>query len=1667
MADGTAGTVDGWDGALRARYDRAGVLGRGAYGVVYRAACRGTGDAVAVKVVPNAGEEAAAEAAVVQGLPPHPHVVAVREAFVGGCGTAYCIVMECCGAGSLERWMEATRDVRTLEDALTALAQLAAAVEHLHRHGVVHRDVKPANAYFLPQGLLKLGDFGVACKTGPAPAAHRPHPTASVISTFIQSTKRGEAAATEDGGAMQCCGTPHYMSPEACEGAADAPSSDVWALGVILYEMVSEGGALPFPGAHLMAVVGGILYNEPPPLPSYMDGGVKALVAGLLEKDTTLRLCAAGVLNDPSLAAVRKALAAQPPDGVSGAPLLSVLPTAGEDMVATTTTTTSAPASPTVLNGRRAGQDRSSPPPSPGQRRSRSEGGGARVNTRAASLQHLLNRCSGAAPPPPPAGRPRPSPGASAASVATSLQEQHNEFRREARRNYERLQAAALDEPLVGSAAPAAASTAASLRTQQHSDFRRDAQRNYERLQAAAAEPLKGSIAPAPPAATAAASTASLQDQHNEFRREARRNYERLQAALAEERAAAAKPPLAPEAIAQLQMVQQGGSAAGSAGHGFHLEQRREARRNYERLKAACEEEPLKAPPPPVPTASKWTRQQGQPMGALPEVPHSPDNEERPARAAAQQHEHQQQQQTFIPSAKATALQDLLARFAKSGAGAPPRPPCAASTVSESEASRTPASPAAPNGSTGFSVSYDSQYPTSEQCPTSERAASLTSPCTVSTETAPAPATATCSTVPTGSVPSALSMSGATPCRQVHASPSHRNPSDAGWGAELPAAPLSASAATVPALCSPLTDASPRTGSVTYRTEAAVMGASSSEPLREGDATVPFSPAGTGTVADASLSASTNSSATPDARAPVVGAVSAKAQALQDLLNECTPPPPPPPADASAAALPEAASSEASPRAAPISHSAGSRVGSTAAATSTTGSARTPSTETLTKGGVPGAETTTTAPSFASASAATVPALCSPLTDASPRTGSVTYRSGAALGASSSERLREGDATVPTSPGCSPADEILSGSAASHGSEDARAPIVGAVSTKAQALQGLLNECTPPPPPPPADASAAVSPAEASPSEASPRAASGSFQAVGHERTSSTAPASPARAPVATSAADASPLVSGAESVPASHALSEAGPKDAARPPAVSAKAQALQDLLNKCTSSSLSPSASALATSAGPALASGRPPAASRRWSGAGLSATAATSALPFTIASTAAGTAQREGASVLSFSIASSLPGSGGANGAASPTLASTAPVPLDGTTRTVAVDTPGSGTHALGSTLQGTVSTASAASGAGTDAEAPGVQDAPPPYDSGRGLGGSPAASPVQAERREAFPGTAPSPPPAPASPPAHSEAVNGGSEPAARAVSTKAQALQDLLNKCTPPPPAAELPQEERAAPAPALTEAPAAGGVASPSPDLTGPVVQQAPLAKDDFLAQYNALRREARENYAKLKAAMAESDPAEGAAVAAPPAAAKPAAAPAAPANEAPCAAEVERNVRTGALRWSISFTNNDAGRGSGRSTAAEAALVEEGTEEAVSREDSAAADGDVGGEAGDAGSEGPCPADAGCAAPPPPSAPPANLRPQPAWKDLDTSPRNQSAGTPPLHDCELCTAAPPRRAQVHCAECEQYMCRKCSASLHAFRGFTHHHIAALHVDGAEGAGGCGCCVLM
>jgi eukaryotic-like serine/threonine-protein kinase len=239
------------------RYEIVAELGKGAMGTVYKAVDPLLNRTVALKTIsvsPNDPEMADykarlfQEAKAVGGLN-HPNIVTVYD--VGDSGDVPYLAMEFLQGKELAKVMSHGAPL-PVEYALEVTLQVAEGLSYAHDHGVLHRDIKPANIMIVHDRLVKIADFGIA---------------------------RMRSAQRTDGPAA--LGSPRYMSPEQVLGKRADHRSDVFSLGVVLYEMLT--GTSPFAGADLNAILFQIV-NLVPAAPSTINASTPATLDAIVMK---------------------------------------------------------------------------------------------------------------------------------------------------------------------------------------------------------------------------------------------------------------------------------------------------------------------------------------------------------------------------------------------------------------------------------------------------------------------------------------------------------------------------------------------------------------------------------------------------------------------------------------------------------------------------------------------------------------------------------------------------------------------------------------------------------------------------------------------------------------------------------------------------------------------------------------------------------------------------------------------------------------------------------------------------------------------------------------------------------------------------------------------------------------------------------------------------------------------------------------------------------------------------------------------------------------------------------------------------------------------------------------------------------------------------------------
>src|SRR6478736_1730628 len=230
-------------------------IGTGGMGEVYLATDVTAGRKAALKLLParftgNAERltRFQQEAHAVVGLN-HPNILTVYE--IGEDHSTHYIASELIEGETLRQRL--ARGRMELREAVDVAIQVAGALAAAHETGIVHRDIKPENIMLRPDGYVKVLDFGIA------KLAEQEVPL---------TTPRDEALSLVETNLGSILGTVRYMSPEQACGAQVDKSTDIWSLGVVLYEMVT--GHAPFTGDTAKEVMSAILETEPAPLTHYV-----------------------------------------------------------------------------------------------------------------------------------------------------------------------------------------------------------------------------------------------------------------------------------------------------------------------------------------------------------------------------------------------------------------------------------------------------------------------------------------------------------------------------------------------------------------------------------------------------------------------------------------------------------------------------------------------------------------------------------------------------------------------------------------------------------------------------------------------------------------------------------------------------------------------------------------------------------------------------------------------------------------------------------------------------------------------------------------------------------------------------------------------------------------------------------------------------------------------------------------------------------------------------------------------------------------------------------------------------------------------------------------------------------------------------------------------------
>ena len=253
------------------KYEVREEIDRGSMGVVYLGHDPYINRPVALKVAfldslndPQTGESYRKmffNEAHTAGLLTHPNVINIYDAGVDN-DDCY-IVMEYIEGGNTLRPYCSSDNLLPVKNVVEIIFKCAKALDYAHRQGVVHRDIKPSNILFTPDQDVKIGDFSIA------------------------HIYNADSTTTQMGGMM---GSPRYMSPEQLREEHITSQSDLFSLGVVMYELLT--GRQPFPADSFSQLVNIILNEDPPPLSDYrtdLPESLNEIVVKALEKDISNR----------------------------------------------------------------------------------------------------------------------------------------------------------------------------------------------------------------------------------------------------------------------------------------------------------------------------------------------------------------------------------------------------------------------------------------------------------------------------------------------------------------------------------------------------------------------------------------------------------------------------------------------------------------------------------------------------------------------------------------------------------------------------------------------------------------------------------------------------------------------------------------------------------------------------------------------------------------------------------------------------------------------------------------------------------------------------------------------------------------------------------------------------------------------------------------------------------------------------------------------------------------------------------------------------------------------------------------------------------------------------------------------------------------------------------
>lgn len=244
-------------------YNKIKLLGEGSFGKAFLVECQSNKQLAVVKQMEiskmsaKEKEEVYKEAKILEAMK-HPNIIKFLEVYTTVNGKL-CIVMDYADGGDLSNKIKEAKGKYFNESTiLDWFTQICLAIKHIHDRKVIHRDIKGQNVFLTKTNVVKLGDFGIA----------------KVLSNTVERAKT-------------VVGTPYYMSPEIIEGKPYSFQSDVWSLGVLLYELCALKPPFDAPGMNFLMMK--IVKGSYSPLPAQYSKEIKHLVSQLLLSDPSKR----------------------------------------------------------------------------------------------------------------------------------------------------------------------------------------------------------------------------------------------------------------------------------------------------------------------------------------------------------------------------------------------------------------------------------------------------------------------------------------------------------------------------------------------------------------------------------------------------------------------------------------------------------------------------------------------------------------------------------------------------------------------------------------------------------------------------------------------------------------------------------------------------------------------------------------------------------------------------------------------------------------------------------------------------------------------------------------------------------------------------------------------------------------------------------------------------------------------------------------------------------------------------------------------------------------------------------------------------------------------------------------------------------------------------------